>query len=78
MARIQRLVEEKGVRTASVMHLPDVAEKSRPPRMLTIKAPLGHAFGQAFEKDKQEQVLMELLDLAMTGNLEEYRPSKYN
>lgn len=78
MAQIQRLVEAKGIRTASIMHLPKVAAKVRPPRMLTIEAPLGHTFGQAFEKDKQEKLLKELFDLALDGGPEEYRPSQYN
>lgn len=78
MGYIQRLVEERGIRTASIMHLPKVARKIRPPRMLTTEAPLGLTFGEAFEKEKQEKILLELLDLSITGSLEEERPSKYN
>lgn len=78
MGYIQRLVEERGIRTASIMHLPKVARKTRPPRMLTIGAPLGLTFGEAFEKEKHEKVFMELLELSINGGLEEERPSNYN
>ena len=56
------------------MHLPRLAEKVRPPRMLTIEFPLGLTFGEPGDTLMQRKVMGQLLDLAVTGGPEEQRP----
>lgn len=56
------------------MHLPRLAEKVRPPRMLTIEFPLGLTFGEPGDTFMQRKVMNQLLDLAVTGGPEEERP----
>lgn len=78
MGLIQREIESRGIRTAAIAHLPKVIEKSRPPRILTVDYPLGLTFGYAYNKELQRSLMLELLDLAMTGGQEEVRVSKHN
>lgn len=49
------------------MHLPKVAEKVRPPRMMHTKFPLGRTFSSAFDLDLQSQIVKDLLDFAQNG-----------
>lgn len=74
MGLIQREVESRGIRTAAMIHLPEVSEHSRPPRHLVTPYDLGHTFSlKAHDKKTQTEFTHELLDLAMNGNLEEER-----
>lgn len=60
------------------MHLPNVASKARPPRMLHIDFPLGLTFGQAGDWEFHRKMLKELLDFAIDGGAEELRKSQYH
>lgn len=53
------------------MHLPKVAKKVRPPRMMHIRFPLGRTFGKAFNIDLQTKIVKELLNFAIEGKDEE-------
>ncbi|CAK7010330.1 hypothetical protein CIW83_12205 [Tissierella sp. P1] len=53
------------------MHLPKVAEKVRPPRMMHIPFPLGRTFGRAFDTQLQTRIVKDLLDFAIYGGPEE-------
>ncbi|MCQ4924283.1 hypothetical protein NE686_14365 [Tissierella carlieri] len=68
---IQREIESRGIRTASIIHLPKVAEKVRPPRMMHIQFPLGRTFGRAFDIELQTRIVKDLLDLAIYGGPKE-------
>ncbi len=59
------------------MHLPKVAERVRPPRMLHMIAPLGKTFGNAYDYSRQKDVLRELLEFSLDGGDEELRKSKF-
>lgn len=61
------------MRSASIMHLPKVAEKVRPPRMFVVDFPLGLTFGQAGEKEMQWKVMNQFLDFALTAGAEEVK-----
>lgn len=64
------------MRTASIMHLPKVAEKVRPPRMFVIDFPLGLTFGQAEDKEMQWKVMNQFLDFALNAGAEEVQKFK--
>lgn len=68
---IQREIESRGIRTASIMHLPKVAEKVRPPRMMHIHFPLGRTFGRSFDTQLQTKIVKDLLNFAIDGGPEE-------
>lgn len=53
------------------MHLPKVAEKVRPPRMMYIRFPLGRTFGKAFDIELQTKIVKDLLQFAINGKAEE-------
>lgn len=53
------------------MHLPRVAEKVRPPRMMHIRFPLGKTFGRAFDTPLQTKIVKDLLNFAIDGAPEE-------
>lgn len=53
------------------MHLPKVAERVRPPRMMHIRFPLGRTFGRAFDKELHRSILKRLLEFAAEGEEEE-------
>lgn len=55
------------------MHLPKLAIKTRPPRMLTVDFPLGLTFGAAHDQTKHWQVMEQLLDFAVNGGVEEVK-----
>lgn len=59
------------------MHLPKVAAKVRPPRMLAIDSALGYTFGLAGHEAKQKEILLDLLDFALTGGAEEISYHSY-
>jgi len=67
---IQRAIEEKGIRTASITHLPNVTEKVRPPRSLFLRFPLGRSFGQAGASELQKNILWDAIQFATTGEPE--------
>ncbi len=75
---IQREIESRDIRTASIVHLPKVAEKVRPPRMMYIRFPLGRTFGRAFNVDLQTKILKELLNFAIDGKSEEQYKLNYH
>lgn len=69
---VQREIESRGIRTASIMHLPKLAKKVRPPRMLHIKFPLGRTFSTtAYDIDLQTRIVKDLLEFALDGGSEE-------
>lgn len=59
------------------MHLPKIAQKVRPPRMMYIKFPLGKTFGKAFDDDLQTRILKDLLNFALSGGDEELADLDY-
>ena len=57
-----------------MMHLPNVAEKARPPRMLKTPFALGHTFAeQAHDIELERKGVMALLDFAVNGGAEELK-----
>lgn len=70
-------MESRGIRTASIMHLPKVAAKVRPPRMLQIDFPLGRTFSTAFDVELQTRMVRDLLDFAIHGGAEELLKKDY-
>lgn len=57
-----------------MMHLPKVAEKCRPPRMLVTPYELGHTFApEAFDKESELAGVRALLDFAVHGGDEEVK-----
>lgn len=54
-------LERRGIATASLQLLRDVAEKVRPPRALFVPFPLGHPLDTPEEPAKQRAVLESLL-----------------
>lgn len=55
-----------------MMHLPKVAEKCRPPRMLVTPYPLGHSFAHTpGDWERELEGVRVLLELAVKGGLEE-------
>lgn len=59
------------------MHLPKVAAKVRPPRMMQIDFPLGRTFSDAFNVDLQTRIVKDLLDFALMGGPEELLKKHY-
>lgn len=53
------------------MHLPKVAEKTRPPRMMQIRFPLGRTFGGAYDTKLHKSIVKKLLQFAASGKDEE-------
>lgn len=70
MGLIQKEIESVGIRTASVMHLVDIAKKVRPPRMMHTKLPAGRAFGNSGNIDLQKSILKQLLLFSLSGEAE--------
>ncbi len=54
----------------SIMHLPLVGKKVRPPRMMHIRFPLGKTFGMAGDVKMQRNILIDLLHFALEGGKE--------
>ena len=61
---IQAELERRGIRTASITMLPEVTEKVRPPRALSVPFPLGYPLGRPSDPMMQRRVLRQLLRLA--------------
>lgn len=76
MGLVQREIESRGIRTASISHLKNVISRTRPPRVLNIDMELGHTFGGINDISGQKDLLIQLLDLAAGGTAEEYRDAK--
>lgn len=74
---IQREIESRGIRTASIMHLPKVGVKVRPPRIMHIIAPLGRTFSNAYDIENQISIVKELLEFSLDGKDEEIRKTKF-
>lgn len=74
---IQRAVEAAGIRTVSVMHLKKTGKKSRVPRMMHLRFPLGRAFGTANNPQLQKSILMDLLEFSISGGNEEIKVLDY-
>ncbi|HLR20488.1 MAG TPA: hypothetical protein VK087_00645 [Tissierellaceae bacterium] len=74
---IQREVESRDIRTVSIVHLPKVAKKVRPPRMMHIKFPLGKTFSKAFETETQTKIVKDMLNFGINGKAEELIELKY-
>ena len=70
-------MESRGIRTASIMHLPKVAEKVRPPRMMHIRFPLGRTFYKAFETKIQTEIVKDMLNFAISGKPEDLAKLDY-
>jgi hypothetical protein len=66
---IQRGIEEAGIPTVSVTHLPRVTTRIRVSRALQIPWPMGQAFGPANSPDVHHDVVLTCLELlhAATG-----------
>ena len=62
---IQAELERRGIRTASITMLPEVTEKVRPPRALSVPFPLGYPLGRPSDPMMQRRVLRQLLRLAL-------------
>lgn len=77
MGLIQREIESRGIRTGSIMHLPKVAEKTRPPRMFVVHYQLGETFSFPNMPNIQRTILQDLLKFAALGGDEEVFVSKY-
>lgn len=59
------------------MHLPKVAAKVRPPRMMKISFPLGRTFSTAHNTELQTRIIKDLLDFAQDGGPEELLKMDY-
>lgn len=70
-------MESRGIRTASIIHFPKVAEKVRPPRMMHIKFPLGRTFYKAFETKIQTEIVKDMLNFSISGKPEELAKLNY-
>lgn len=66
MGLIQKAVEQEGIATVSLTHLPELTRKVLPPRALHIKLPLGQSFGGVGRKDLQRSILMKMLSAINT------------
>lgn len=77
MGLIQREIESRGIRTASIIHLLGISKKVRPPRMFFVHYPLGCTFGYSGEMETHEQILIDLLNFAICGGDEEVKKSNY-
>jgi hypothetical protein len=58
---IQAELERRGIRTASITMLPEVTERVRPPRALSVPYPLGYPLGRPSDPRLQRRVLKQLL-----------------
>lgn len=68
---LQREIESRGIRTASVMHLPNLAQRIRPPRIYCVEAPLGETFSKPYDIKYHREILMGAIEFAATGGPEE-------
>ena len=81
MGLIQRALEEKGIRTVSLMNLPNIGKIVRPPRIIQVHYSLGTIFGHAGDKATQTAILKKAIKVALTGEPESlvvYEATKEN
>ncbi|MEN1760439.1 hypothetical protein AAIG11_08145 [Anoxynatronum sibiricum] len=72
-------MEEKGIRTVSLMNLPNIGKIVRPPRIIQVNYSLGTIFGHAGDRDTQTAILKKAIEVALTGETESllvYDPAK--
>lgn len=77
VALLQREIENKGIRTASVMHVPNLAYRVRPPRVFMVDAPLGSTFSKPYDLVGHRSIVIDVLDFALNGGNEEYFKAPY-
>lgn len=63
-------MEEKGIRTVSLMNLPNIGKIVRPPRMIKVNYSLGTIFGHAGDVETQTRILKKAIDVALSGEPE--------
>lgn len=69
---MQREIESRGIRTAAMVHLPNVSRQVRPPRMMVSPYPLGQTFSEEpGDHRMQEEAVKKLLAFAVNGGKEE-------
>jgi hypothetical protein len=56
-------IERRGIATACIILLREVAEKVRPPRALTVPYPHGYPLGAPNDPQKQREVMLAALKL---------------
>lgn len=61
MGLVQRVVEEAGTPTVSITQAHAISERLRPPRVLFLRWPFGHALGEPGNVRQQRRVLWEML-----------------
>ncbi|HYF92538.1 MAG TPA: hypothetical protein VD969_09825 [Symbiobacteriaceae bacterium] len=57
------MLEQAGIATVSISHLPEITQKVGAPRAAHLKFPLGRAFGPAGRPDLQRRILLDCLTL---------------
>ena len=77
VAILQREIESRGIRTASVMHVPNLAVRVKPPRMFIVDAPLGCTFSKPYDFSTHREIVKDVLDFAANGGNEDYFISPY-
>jgi hypothetical protein len=70
---IQREMEAAGIRTVSLMNLPNIGKIVRPPRVIQVDYSLGTIFGHAGDRDTQTAILKEAIAYALEGEPESLR-----
>ena len=70
MGLIQRELEEKGIRTISLMNLPNIGKIVRPPRIIQVNYSLGIIFGHAGDVETQKRILKKAIAVALSGEPE--------
>lgn len=70
MGLIQREIEAVGIRTVSLMNLPNIGKIVRPPRIIQVKYSLGTIFGHAGDRETQKKTLKKAIEVALSGEPE--------
>ncbi|MDW7672843.1 MAG: hypothetical protein SCK57_11525 [Bacillota bacterium] len=70
MGLIQREIEAAGIRTVSLMNLPNIGKIVRPPRMIQVNYSLGTIFGHAGDRETQTKILKKAIETALEGEPE--------
>lgn len=60
---VQSVIEKSGIPTVSITLLPEVTERVRPPRALTIDRPLGYPLGEPDDAALQRKIIRAALAL---------------
>ncbi|SMP66371.1 hypothetical protein [Anoxynatronum buryatiense] len=63
-------MEENGIRTVSLMNLPNIGKIVRPPRMIQVDYSLGTIFGHAGDGETQTKILKRAIEVALDGEPE--------